>query len=395
MSEQYTNYATGLARHLASTEPGFRPHPTEGDKILLEQQGREVSLDLTPFEAMPEPITAAGFFSSVSNVQQLLDAYREARSTVPFETDISGLQANVDKYANEFLETLLSQASSTITELQAQRIANWVSDFDVYVAVKSVESLLNSKADLILLTLADKLGWQVHFDHLAIRCGSAVNHDTERVATLLCERHAYRPCQIEAERMYRFSDGWNAYPLYKILANGQVLRLFLDQSDGSNPKQIIQHWNRVYGYTAHHLAIRATRVEAGRRVAVSLKDMAATLAQNGVPIMTPTGGYTRGLLEQVFAQPERAPDVPVVIKNQLCEIDPQLKSSIENGKLLELLSRREVPVEFARDFYRLYGLEFEPSNPLHSVPVYQYFLPAQAAHVIRTSTQARHRANGS
>jgi hypothetical protein len=60
--------------------------------------------------------------------------------------------------------------------------------------------------------------------------------------------------------------------------------------------------------------------------------------------------------------------------------------AIENAKPIELVSRREMPLAFARRLYALYGLEFAPDNPRHSAPLYSYFLPAQAAHVIRTST---------
>jgi hypothetical protein len=52
-----------------------------------------------------------------------------------------------------------------------------------------------------------------------------------------------------------------------------------------------------------------------------------------------------------------------------------------------MVSRREVPEAFARRFFDLYGLRHDPAQPLHSVPGYQYFLPAQAAHVIKTSVQ--------
>ena len=65
----------------------------------------------------------------------------------------------------------------------------------------------------------------------------------------------------------------------------------------------------------------------------------------------------------------------------------ELATAIENGKLLELLSRREVSSALAAQYYALYGLRYDRNNPLHSVPAYQYFLPAQAAHVIRTSVQ--------
>ncbi len=44
-----------------------------------------------------------------------------------------------------------------------------------------------------------------------------------------------------------------------------------------------------------------------------------------------------------------------------------------------------MPPELAERFFQLYGLPYTPENPLHSAPIYPYFLPEQAAHVIRTS----------
>jgi hypothetical protein len=54
---------------------------------------------------------------------------------------------------------------------------------------------------------------------------------------------------------------------------------------------------------------------------------------------------------------------------------------------LEIVSRKEMPAAMAKVFFALYGLQFDINNHLHSAPIYQYFLPAQAAHVIKTSTQ--------
>lgn len=102
-----------------------------------------------------------------------------------------------------------------------------------------------------------------------------------------------------------------------MLDNGQVLRLFIDQSDAGHPAQIIQHWNHVYGYTAHHLAMRATRLQAGARVAVTLDEMIEALSNRGIGIMEATGYYTEGLLLQVFTRPERAARIPEAIKEFL------------------------------------------------------------------------------
>ncbi len=60
---------------------------------------------------------------------------------------------------------------------------------------------------------------------------------------------------------------------------------------------------------------------------------------------------------------------------------------VENGKLTELVSRREMPTDFAQRYFSLCGITYNADNPQHSAPCYNYFLPAQAAHVINTSVQ--------
>ena len=193
--------------------------------------------------------------------------------------------------------------------------------------------------------------------------------------------------QVPGEEFYQFPDGWNAYPLYKILSNGQILRVFIDQSDGSSGKQIIQHWNRIYGYTAHHLGISAITLKDGEKWALPLPDIIDALAEHGVQAMQPTGMYTHGLLQQVFTKPEKNSNIPLDLKAELADIDETLAVTVENAKLLEIVSRKEMPSTMAKQLFALYGLEFDSNNPLHSAPIYQYFLPAQAAHVIKTSTQ--------
>lgn len=121
--------------------------------------------------------------------------------------------------------------------------------------------------------------------------------------------HGYGSGQVPGEDFYRFADGWNAYALFKIPDNGQVLRLFIDQSDADRPAQIIRHWNHVYGYTAHHLAVRATRQAYGGRVAIGLPELSRILQRHGVEVMTPMGECTAGRLLQV-TRPERNCGVP-------------------------------------------------------------------------------------
>ena len=387
MEDPFVEFARLLAREVLENNQ-FVPDSESPVKVLTTRDNQEVfTLDLTPFKAKVQPVSAARYFSSVDTVQHLLSAYEAAKHDHVFETNYPDAMINVSSYAEEFLQTIFTRAQQLLTDNQAVLVGKWLSELDVYTAVKSVESLLNSRADVALLEEAEQRNWTVHFDHLAIRCGSKARGDAERVVEMLKEYHGYVSTQFPEEAFYQFPDGWNAYPLYKILANGQVLCLFIDQSDADNQAQIIQHWNHVYGYTAHHLAIRATVVEDEQRLAVPLSDIMDALSQRGIGIMTPTGEYTSGLLLQVFTQPEKNTDIPASMKEALAQISPNLADMIENGKLLELVSRKEMSTAKARRLFDLYGLKFDLSNPVHSAPLYQYFLPAQAAHVIRTSVQ--------
>lgn len=380
-------FVTDLTNDLITKE-NYQAFDDSGYRLKAMREDNSVAmLDLRPFFAQAQPVTASHYFSHIKNIRDLIDAYYKARGGNPFEQDIPQAMANVSGYADIFLDGIIQDSMNTISDQQAQLIGRWVMNLDVYTAVKAVESLLNSVADLALLEIAQENHWVVHFDHLAIRCGSGAHGDAERVVELLKKSHGYVSMQIAEEAFYQFPDGWNAYPLYKILNNGQVLRIFVDQSDAADTTQIIQHWNKVYGYTAHHLAIRATKVIEGKRVAVLLDEMMDALKARGIDIMTPTGYYTDGLLLQVFTRPQRHVQVPVQIKEEITALDPALGKMIENAKLLELVSRKEMSAEFARRFFALYRLEYQADNPLHSAPIYQYFLPAQAAHVIKTSIQ--------
>ncbi len=384
----HDKYAADLARHFIGSSSTLRPHPDDARKIIAPKKNGDLAvLDLTPFIARPRTGTARSIFSGVASIQDLLAAYRAARSAAAFENDLPDARAHVHAYAEEFMTELFSRAVQFCSNDQAKLIAAWVSDLDVYVAVKAVESLLNSKADIGLLEIAARRNWTIHFDHLAIRCGHSGRRDAERVVELLKKEHGYESSQVPGEDYYQFTDGWNAYPLYKILDTGQVLRLFIDQSDANAPTQIIRHWNRVYGYTAHHMGLRATKLEANEHIAVTLQEMIDALAAERLLSLTPTGQYTDGMLLQVFSKPEHEANVPANLKQELGAIDPELERTIENAKLLEMVSRREVPGSFAQRYFELYELRYDARNRLHSVPAYHYFLPAQAAHVIKTSVQ--------
>ncbi|MBI3776585.1 MAG: hypothetical protein HY273_13760 [Gammaproteobacteria bacterium] len=388
MRTAHQTYAALLSDALLRQHSALKKSTDAKYRIIAQKKpGEAASLDITPFVATPKPAAAAAFFSGVRSVADLIAAYHRARESKPFENDLATIRGQVHDYARAFMSQLLAQAEKTFSTEQARLIAAWVCNLDIYVAVKAVESLLNSKADMALLEIAADYKWTVHFDHLAIRCGHAGRRDAERVVEMLRQHHDYVPTQVAGEDFYQFSDGWNAYPLYKILDNGQVLRLFIDQSDAQHSTQIIRHWNRVYGFTAHHMGLRATLLENGVRRAVTLLELTAALAQRQIAALTPTGDYTQGLLLQVFTKPERNADIPDDLKLELRLIDPELERAVQNAKLLELVSREEAPATLAPHYFALYGLNYDAANPLHSVPAYQYFLPAQAAHVINTSVQ--------
>ena len=385
----FKQFSRNLSKDLIENDK-FSSIPERTDVVQMTNADQEiVNIDLMPFKAKPQPVTASKYFGSVETVSHLLSAYEAAKSDFVFENDVEDAIAHVSSYASEFLQSIFQKAQHTLTDYQAKLIGQWLTNLDVYTAVKSVESLLNSKADIALIELAQEKNWMVHFDHLAIRCGSKANRDAERVVDMLKENHGFVASQLESQAYYQFSDGWNAYPLYKILDNGQVLRIFVDQSDADNKSQIIQHWNRVYGYTAHHLAIRATAYNSdnNERIAVSLDEIMDSLKKRDVEIMTPTGAYTEGLLLQVFTKPELNTGIPNDLKRSIEVHGEDLNKKIENGKLLEIVSRKELLAETAQKFFALYGIKYDVENPIHSAPVYQYFLPAQAAHVIRTSVQ--------
>lgn len=390
MANPHDQFGAQLVGDILGRERSFRIDSVNPQKVLSPYPGAKwASLDLTPFAVAVKPADAEGFFSSVTSVDGLVKAYRRARRSKLFEEDIPVACDQVSTYAFEFLEKILSRAFQVLEDDDARRIASFVANLDLYSAVKAVESLLNSQADLALLKLAEMQDWTLHFDHLAIRCGCSGRNDAQRVVENLQRHHGYAPSQLKGENYYRFDDGWDAYILYKMLDNGQQLRLFIDQSTLDNNSQIIQHWNHVYGYTAHHLAIRATRFFQDRRIEVSLSELIRAVKGFGLETMIPTGEYTKGLLEQVFTRPERNQDIPGNIRRRLRQIDESLEGSIENGKLLELLSRREIIPEMKPAYFSLYGITFKNDNPLHSAPIYPYFLPSQAAHVIRTSVNVQ------
>jgi len=387
-SRQFETFAHSLAADLAAREPALTLHPEIPQKVLATRpDALTVSMDLTPVKLLPKPVTAQQYFGQVDGTADLLNAYTQASNALPLEWDDQEAMQPVDSFAMEFRNRLLLHAETELQNAEARDIAKWLSKVDIYAAVKAFEALINNPNDRALLLVAQKHDWTVHLDHLAIRCGSEEQDAAKRIVKMLVEHHGYTPAQVATEACYRFYDGWDAYPLYKLLDNGRIIRLFVDESSRQNPVQIIQHWNRVYGFTAHHLAMRAFKTEDNGKQAVPLSKVMEALNRDGVETMTPTGSYTSGLLEQVFTKPTHTPDVPALIRSELANISPELPHQVENGKLIELVSRREIPPARAEEMFDLYELSYQSDNPDHSATTYQYFLPAQAAHVIQTSVQ--------
>ncbi len=387
-ADPHQAFASQLAQQLHQSSPDILRDDQFAERVLIRKSDKQyASFDLTPFKARTQAVSARGLFSDIHSLQGLIERYYQARSLLPFEESLPIYQS-IDSQARLYVMQIFEQAKGRFSDDDATRIAGWIRNLDIYTAVKSIESLLHSKADIALLKLTEEQKWNLHFDHLAIRCGSSANNSAEQVRDLLVNYHGYTTAQMPDADYYHFDDGWSAYLLYKILENGQVLRLFIDQSDEDHPEQVIQHWNYIYGFTAHHLAMRMT--VSNKHTAISLQDATRRLENKGIGTLTPTGLYTHGMLEQVFTQPEQDMLIRPEIRQRLESINTRLVDTLKNGKLLEIVSRVELPEQFKPAYFELYGLNYNPDNPLHSVPVYEYFLPAQAAHVIRTSTEMHH-----
>ncbi len=339
MKTKFQEFATDLALHLQQAEPGLsvplgnspKNNPDNNSKLLVDRgKDQQASLDLTPvsMSARPQPATAKPWFASIKTSVELLSAYERCRSETRLEDSLPGTMLRVHEYAEKFRLQLLSGAKTGLSDNEAELIAVFVAQLDCYSAIKSVECLLASPADRALLAIAQQRDWIVYMDHLAIRCGSQQHGDAQRIAEFLIKDYGYVTSQVEGEDYYQFDDGWDAYPLYKMLDNGLMLRLFVDESSQGFPQQIIQHWHHVYGFTAHHLAMRVARFSQQSTeqsteqslVAVPLSVVISALNEQGVNTMTPTGSYTAGLLEQGFTKPAHTPDVPQEIKQTLASV---------------------------------------------------------------------------
>lgn len=368
-----------IREELLQNEKAFVPH--QDTKVLIKnEEGEDVSLDLSVLDIDSVNADALLLFSNITTAKELIKAYKKGRSSLPFEEENEVFMKGRSEYAKKYLDKIIKTAENLKDE-DAALISEFVKNLDIYTAVRSCETLFSNRANLQLLKLAQtKKNWTVLFDHLAIRTGSSNKESAQQIVQMLIKYHGYKPPSNKDEYFYRFKDGRSAYILYKLLNNAQVLRLFVDQSD--DKKQIIQHWNYVYGYTAHHLGLRIVELKDGVLRSVGLTEISKEMQKRDVIVMQATGLYTKGLLEQAFTKPQKDESIPQEV---LKHVDKELIESIKNAKLLEIVARKEMPVYLAEKLYKHYQLKYQKQNPLFSAPYYNYFLPAQAAHVIKTS----------
>lgn len=376
-------YANHLIQYLQEENPLLIQNKTDFC-FLFQNHHQWFSFDLRPLHLTPKDNTAAPFFKSVVSFQDSLDAYQEIRYHLPFEMDVVDPQL-IHPFANTFLNEIILKSTPNWPEPFIQWMSCFLSQLDVFTATKCFETFIYDPMIVMLYTIAHQNEWEIHFDHLAIRCGNEDSMSLEQVRNLLIQTHDYRESQISEEQSYQFPDGWSAKPLYKVLTNGIVLRIFLDQSNRGFPQQIIQHWNYVYGFTPHHIALRMTQKTEDLHEAIPLAKVIDALKKLQAETLTPTGNYTHGILEQVFTKPLQVPNIPEDILDLLKKIHHQLPQIIQNGKLIELVSRKEIPKSLLQEYKDLYSLD----PHLHpSIPIYHYFLPHQAAHVIDTSVHS-------
>ncbi len=388
MSEKYTEFAHLLVDELTQLDSDWIFDAAVPEIVSIENQQQQlINLNLTPFHVVVNDDLAGEYFKNVDSIDGLIDVYQQINTKFKFEFEITDLFSSVSDYANEFLKRVFINARKKMQADDVSLILNFIKDLDCYTAIKSIESLLYSHSDLELLRIANNQGWNVHFDHVAIRCGSSENGSANKVAELLINNYGYSHPGINNEDYYLFEDGWSAYPLYKMLKNGQVLRIFVDQSEATHPEQIIQHWNQVYGFTAHHLALRLTTIEYGKRRAIPLPEIIALMTNNARQVLSPAGYYTNGLLNQVFTKPEKDKKIPTEILESKKVVQEKLPDMLMNAKLLEIVSRKEMSIELAKKYFNLYDIEYNATAVLHSAVYYQYFLPSQAAHVIKSSLE--------
>ncbi|VAW71208.1 hypothetical protein MNBD_GAMMA12-2135 [hydrothermal vent metagenome] len=344
-----------------------------GDKYA----GLKVSFNLSPVDLPLEVADAQQQFQHVQTINTLISQYWAVRQANHFEHDIPVAMDNIHPWADDFLDTLMTAASTHYTDQDACLIAQLISTLDSYAAIKTIESLLNNPQDILLLRIAKENNWQVHLDHIAIRCGNQRDEDAERIFNFLMKHYHYYPPQHIEEAYLLSSEGWNAYPLYKIMNNGQVIRIIVSQADSEHHQQTIQHWNHAYGYTAHHIGLRLTQHSAEKgRQQVSLTEINHSQQNNIFNLDAVI--KSSNLMHQVFLNPVKVNSLPNDILAGAKKVDPEILTSLKQGKLIELVSRLELPETLKEKWFTLYQIRYEASNPIHSVPAFNLFTPFKA-----------------
>jgi len=343
-----------------------------------EQACSSASYDLTPIDLPMEVADARTHFQQITSLEDLISEYWAVRQNNSFEHDIPAAMDNIHPWADEFLETLMVSASNRFSDEDACLIAQFVSTLDIYAAVKTIESLLNDPQDMLLLQIAKEENWQVHLDHITIRCGNQQYEDAERIFNFLMKHHHYYPPQ-HIEEAYLVSDnGWNAYPLYKIMENGQFIRIFIDQADSEHQQQAIQHWNHAYGYTAHHIGLRLTTQSENGRKSLTLPEILNQLQK--YKITTSDSLLTHpNLMQQALIRPHKNNQLPKDILQGAARINTDLPSILEQGKFIALVSRIELPDTLKEKWFKLYQIGYDFTNPLHSAPAFNLFSPLDSS----------------
>ncbi len=116
MHAEYHNYDDDSARsfasdpgaHLQQVETGLSASVQDRSQLLAKpQDGQQLSLDLTPVAATPEPVTAACWFADVTTTQELLTAYDLCRSEYLFEPSLVQVMLRVHHYAEQFRQQII------------------------------------------------------------------------------------------------------------------------------------------------------------------------------------------------------------------------------------------------------------------------------------------------
>jgi len=373
-----------LSQHPDFTRDTSNPARLNVPLQLPDTQQTSASYNLTPVD-VPMEVADASSFQQVKTIDELISQYWSVRNDNPFEHDIPGAMDNIHPWADEFLEQLMANAASQFDDQDAQLIAQLASTLDIYTAIKTIESLLNDPQDITLLKLAKQNNWQAHLDHIVIRCGNQKHEDGERLFNFLMKYHHYYPPQHIEDAYLLSNQGWNAYPLYKVMVNGQMIRIFIDQSDSEHKQHAIQHWNHSYGYTPHHIGLRFTTKKSNSRIAVPLPAIINELQKQSILVFNPAKLTTTDLLQNVLIKPHKLNHLPDDIMHGLAEKESELTAALTHGKLIGLVSRLELPENLKQKWFRLYQIAYDSTNPIHSVPAFNLFSPVDSSNQLNLS----------